>query len=396
MAKKIKVALGTIYPIKDGFVNGGVEAVAHSLINNLSQFMDIDLHVVSCNSSICSDGIEKRGNFTIHWIKTSKKYYLLNAITVNSLRVGKIYKQLKPDVIHVQGFSEYAMAVHKPSPLILTIHGVEYKSSNMMSTSHFKGVKGFMRRELIRFIVRKNISNATAITSNSGDYVPSLLREELENKKIAYIFNSVAKEYFKIGEQDSTKKVTTPYLVWAGQISERKNLIFLIQVLREVHKQIPSIRLVIIGNVSDEIYFERLKSEIETLRMQEEVLFPGHLSQSELLDWYTTATIMVMPSLEETAPMMVAQAMAAGKSVVASRVGGIPWMVADGINGLLASPFDVSEFSDKILSLLQNPELRKKIARNALNSAKCRFSPESVAEQTRDLYFSLLKGGNNK
>jgi glycosyltransferase involved in cell wall biosynthesis len=85
----------------------------------------------------------------------------------------------------------------------------------------------------------------------------------------------------------------------------------------------------------------------------------------------------------------IAEAMAAGRAVVATRVGGVPFMVADGRTGLLVEPGDVRGLADAAITLLKDPERRLAYGRAARFEAERRFRLEAVVERTIGLYNSL-------
>ncbi|MBN1865101.1 MAG: glycosyltransferase family 4 protein [Victivallales bacterium] len=116
------------------------------------------------------------------------------------------------------------------------------------------------------------------------------------------------------------------------------------------------------------------------------VIFAG---QSEDVCRYLAASdIFVMPSYYEGFGIALAEAMAAGLPVVASRVGGIPEIVSDNLDGLLCTPGSRDELAEKILSLVQNPELKDKLAVNAGSRAEF-FSEKRMLEA----YFRIYEGG---
>lgn len=93
------------------------------------------------------------------------------------------------------------------------------------------------------------------------------------------------------------------------------------------------------------------------------VRFPGRLSQTDLVAAYDQAAVVVLPSTStaESFGMVLAEANACGRPVVASRIGGMPDFVQDGHNGLLAAPGDASDLAAKILTILQDDDLARKM-----------------------------------
>lgn len=91
--------------------------------------------------------------------------------------------------------------------------------------------------------------------------------------------------------------------------------------------------------------------------------------------------------------MVIEQAMAAGKAVVATRVGGVPYLVSHGRTGLLVEHGDIAGLAEAIILLLTNDGLRARIGVQAKEEASRRFRAEVVARQTYDVYRKILEEG---
>ena len=390
MNKKIKVALGTMYPINDGFINGGVEAVALYLTQALARRDDIELHVVSCVKGLKKKKIEVRDQVIFHWLPTKSRFYLARATTVDLLRVRREYEEINPDLIHAQGFSEYALASNGKIPLLLSIHGIESLVPTTFSLNHFSGFVGYYRRLIGKYISLHSLQQADAIICNSGKYVTNILESLLKSKKKYYVFNPIADDFFHL--QSPVKNSSN--ILWVGNIHERKNLIDLIRAFAKVVGHFPETQLLIVGEVSEPGYQNRMVEEIQKYNLQTKIRFLGKISQSDLLRIYQESTLFVMTSIEETAPMALAQAMAAGKPIVATRVGGIPWMVEDGRSGVLVTPGDIEGLSDAIRKILSDKNLQDVMGKAGKLLAVEYFSATKVAERTTQVYFEMIKGKN--
>ena len=383
----MRVVLGSVYPYDESRVRGGVEAVALYLTQALAKRGDIELHVVSCNRRISRSFTERRGPVTFHWLKTGSRLYGLRAATVDAWRVKKVYREIQPDIIHTQGFTEYALAVCPVHRHLLAIHGVEPLVSRMLRTSHFRGVAGIYRRWIGPRVARQSIQKAQGIISNAGDYISTLLALWLEGKSIYPIFNPIADEFFKI---EGANEAANPIVLWVGDISERKNVLGLIEAFGMVSEHIPKAHLRLIGGVTDPRYFENVKNEITARNLWDSIEVLGRVEQTELLDAYAIASVVAMASIEETAPMAIAQALAAGKPVVATRVGGIPWMIEDGVTGYLIDVGDTQGMADRMIELLRDESKRGRMGQAGRKIARQRFAADKVAEQTVQAYRDLI------
>jgi len=388
MKNHIEVAIGTPYPLNPNNIKGGIEAVSTCLINSLSEIDEISkLHIVSCSEKIKKDKIEYRGKLIYHWVAVGQRFGLVRSITTNRNKLHKIYKKINPSIIHAQGCSEYALAAPKNIPLIVTIHGVEVYSKEMRATNHFSGFKGLYRYLFLHLINKSSIRKADAIVSIAGNYVEQIVGEELVNKKIFHIPNPVDEIFF---EQASIPEINNRIL-FVGSVIERKNLLTLFRALFLVQKFIPDVNLKIAGPIVDKSYFNQLLELIKETNVVNHIDFLGQLDQKSLIEEYDECCCFVLPSIQETAPMVVAQAMAKAKPVIASKVAGIPWMIGNDGAGILIDPRNENQLADSIMLLLNNPQKRQVIGRAAKERALKLFSPQSVIKQTIQVYNEITK-----
>jgi glycosyltransferase involved in cell wall biosynthesis len=138
--------------------------------------------------------------------------------------------------------------------------------------------------------------------------------------------------------------------------------------------------------IRDSEYYTRLQKLIHFFHLEEDVTIPGPLPLEQMLRLYTEASIMVMTSYQETAPLIIAEAMATGTPVIASRVSGIPSMVSEDTSGLLIDPHDPQEIADKIELLLHDRALRTKMQKESRKIALSRWKSEVITDKLIDLY----------
>lgn len=136
--------------------------------------------------------------------------------------------------------------------------------------------------------------------------------------------------------------------------------------------------LVVVGAGPEE---DRLRSAAAGLNVR----FVGH--QHDIASWLHAADVVVAPSRREAFGMSVAEAMACGKPVVASRVGGLPEVVDDGVTGLLVDPGDPRKLADAVRSLLEDRDLRTRMGR----AGRDRFQTSFTRQVTTDRMVSLWK-----
>ena len=101
-------------------------------------------------------------------------------------------------------------------------------------------------------------------------------------------------------------------------------------------------------------------------------------------------SLFCLPSNQETAPLVISEAMASGKPVVASNICGIPYMIRDSETGFLFDPDDAYELSEKISKIMTDEKLRIRMGKNARSDALKRWHPDIIAEKTYKLYEDIL------
>jgi glycosyltransferase involved in cell wall biosynthesis len=129
-------------------------------------------------------------------------------------------------------------------------------------------------------------------------------------------------------------------------------------------------------------------------RLDDWTRFTGWVSQGELPRYYQAADIVVVPTIaQEGLSRTSVEAMAAGKPVVASRIGGLPFTVADGATGLLCQPGDALDLARKLEMLLDDAELRRRLGLDGRRRFEEQFTWEGVIERH---YRPLIEGVTRK
>ena len=113
--------------------------------------------------------------------------------------------------------------------------------------------------------------------------------------------------------------------------------------------------------------------------------FVPPVSQAELARWYAAATLVAVPSYNESFGLVAVEAQACGTPVVAAAVGGLTTVVRDGHSGLLVEGHDELAWADALHRVVADPELRQRLAAGAVTQAR-EFSWEATAERTLDVY----------
>ena len=171
----------------------------------------------------------------------------------------------------------------------------------------------------------------------------------------------------------------------AAQFIPRKGHRVLLQALPDVVARHPRTRFVLFGQGPEE---ETIRSLCRGTPLGEHLLFAGF--REDLPDLLPGLDLLVHPALREGLGVILLQAAAAGLPAVASRAGGMPEVVRDAETGLLVPPDDPPALASALLALLDDPEWRHRLGRNARQHALDHFSLPSLARRHQALYQRLL------
>nr|WP_246456455.1 D-inositol-3-phosphate glycosyltransferase [Nocardioides mesophilus] len=180
-------------------------------------------------------------------------------------------------------------------------------------------------------------------------------------------------------------------LMFAGRIQPLKAPDVLLRAVARLLEQDPALRhrlvVPVVGGPSGSglEHPESLAQLASTLGIDDVVRFVPPVAQSELADWYAAATLVCVPSHNESFGLVAVEAQAAGTPVVAAAVGGLPTVVRDGVSGLLVEGHDPDDYARAIRRIVDQPQLRERMARAALVQASG-FAWDRTAEATIEVY----------
>jgi glycosyltransferase involved in cell wall biosynthesis len=160
----------------------------------------------------------------------------------------------------------------------------------------------------------------------------------------------------------------------------------LIVALARVRGSHPETTLRVAGGAPDPKYLDLVKRAIAHHELAGQVTLLGQLTHDELMEEYKRSAFLVLPSAQETSPMVIAELMALGKPVVATRVGGVPDLVEDGRTGFLVEPGDTPDLAERMLKLLSDPALRAAMGKLARERADQQFRNPFVAKRVHEVY----------
>lgn len=299
------------------------------------------------------------------------------------IAIAKIVKKEKIKIIHShwilpQGLVSviYKKIFNRNIKIICTAHGSDIYS--------FRGIiPTFIKRYII-----KNIDTITVVSNALKNEVWKLCMEKIpihvvsmgvdENIFNPKKFNSTIRQQFSI---------KGPFLLFVGRLSPEKGVHYLIDVMSEVVKKIPDVVLFIIGGG---ILENELKKKTKDLGLGKNIIFFGPMSHDKLSEYFATADIFIGPSMHEGFGLVFIEALMSKTCVVASNLPSISEIIKNNETGLTVDPKDLSAFSNLVVTLIHNSDLRRRVAENGYSYVKDKFSWTVVSGLYCDIITKLL------
>ena len=358
----------------------GTEIATYNIAKYLAR-KGHEVHVItSWDEGLPNESFEE--GFYVHRIRVPR--LRIGGYTLHALRELLLIKELSPDIVHAQSIPRGTACVlaRKLFGIPCVVWG---RGSDVYLPWRFKEV-------LSKFVLR----NADALIALTGHMKQKMI--ELLGKERCDIFvipNGIDYEFFSsyLGKQGSVtsepgnnKKV----VLYVGRLDPVKGVRYLVQamgILRD--RGLRNAKLLIVGDGSEKKYLEEL---VKKLGLEDYVVFAGKVSHEKIPEYMALADVFVLPSLSEGFPTVVLEAMAMGLPVIASRVGGLPWIIKDGDNGFLVEPRNPHEIAEKITFLLINDDLRTYISRRNIEKAR-EYSWENIVKKLEKVYTHIYCQG---
>lgn len=372
-------------------LSGGVAVHVTNLVKKLSKINDLDLTVISFGET---SEVLYEGKTKIVLIKARKIYYLFPFLAL--IKLSREVSKVKPDLLHLQGgnFSPYLLHVLFFSKLksVITFHS--YPTKELVAHGRLK--PNSLKYKLLRWLESYTLKKVDLFIS-VGLRLKELIIEEYGNNienKFFFIPNGINMDEFdsKIDKNLSRSKLNISneeYIIFhAKSFVQNNGQEYLIKAFPEILKKIPNSKLLLAGEGPK-------KSELikfsEKLGISNRVKFLGNINHEKIPSYLAACDIVVIPSvsigeLEETSCILLLEAMAMKKPVIASDIGGLKESIVNGKNGILIPDKDSNEIVNNVLLLFNNSSLYQKLSENAFNYVKNERKWSKIASYTMDVY----------
>lgn len=378
----MRVALVGPYPVDTSQFDGGVETSFFGLLEGLKSFDDLELHVVTFVPG--AKEVRRNGDGRVAVTYFPSPVRLNNLILYRPQRrvLREVIGALRPDIVHAQDAISYGymtLRSVRDVPVVLSVHGIVREEIKYME-SRLDRVRTWLTGPPIqRYCVRR----ARYLLEPSS--YPERYFGDLISGRVFEVGNPIGDRFF---EAETAPEPGT--VLYAGGVIPGKRVVELVEMLASVRTQVPEARLRIAGNTSDANYVAAVRARALGLGIADSVTLLGTLSPAEIVEEYRRASVFVLASAQENSPMVIAEAMAVGVPVVATRVGGVDSLVDHGKTGFLVNVGDAADLARRVSALLLDRDECAALAAAARELARRQFRSRQVAERVRDAYEQVL------
>jgi glycosyltransferase involved in cell wall biosynthesis len=310
---------------------------------------------------------------------------------VATLRLARLIRRERPDILHthtakagtVGRVAALLAGRHRPPIVVHTFHG-----------HVLRGYFGPLRSTVFRLLERWLAGHTTALIAVSPQ-----VRDDLVALHVAPPERFVVIRLgIELGERvagardgrvESRRYLGIPpdrfAVGWIGRMTAVKRTDDVLVAFKRLREDGVDAVLCMVGDGPDRPQLEQRAHELGIVR---DTLFLGY--QEEVAQFYAAFDALVLPSSNEGTPVSAIEALAAGRPVVATRVGGVPDVVEEGKDGFLVEPGATEELADRLAQLAADPELRGRMGRAGRDRVLPRYAVHRLVDDVDRLYRSLL------
>ncbi|MBA3734315.1 MAG: glycosyltransferase family 4 protein [Actinobacteria bacterium] len=310
---------------------------------------------------------------------------------VATIRLARLIRKERPQILHTHtakagtvGRVAALLAGSRRPPIVVhTFHG-----------HVLRGYFGPVRSLLFRLLERWLASRTTALIAVSPQVRDDLVALGVAPPERFVVIRLGIELGERVSGEQNGRAESRRYLGipddrfavgWIGRMTAVKRTDDVLLAFKRLRDNGVDAMLCMVGDGPDRAQLERRAHELGIMR---QVLFLGY--QEEVASFYAAFDTLVLPSSNEGTPVSAIEALAAGRPVVATRVGGVPDVVRDGEDGFLVEAGETDDLADRLERLARDPELRERMGRQGRERVLPRYAVERLVEDVDELYRSLL------
>jgi glycosyltransferase involved in cell wall biosynthesis len=366
---------------------GGAGTYASLLARGLEK-KGVDLFTISTGvKTTCEDRIYRVAiGSTTYWRRVFFSEMAMNV-------VSQLGRKCKFDLVHL---NEPHVITKRPDlPVVCTFHSTQLHELELSIEGG--GLK--TAKSIMDLVLKNPVGHLCDIVTGymsgkiicpSFDMIRLLKYCFVREKKIEVVPNGIDCKEFDIVNSDVTflgryGLEEGSFLLYVGRLHPLKGVQYLIDAFKKVKKRHEKLKLVIAGKGDFEPYLRKVASR------RKDVIFLGHVASLEVKKTlYENCLAVVVPSVYETFPMVVLEAMACGKPIIATDAGGTRLLVVQGKSGILIKPKDVTGIETAIERLLEDSDMRRRMGMFGRKLVEEEYTVEKMVDRTLRVYNSLL------
>jgi len=342
----------------------GTEVATYSLAEHLTK-RGHEVHIMTSHDGGLPH-FHKEKEFFVHRIAFPRNGTI--GIILFWAKIFLEIKKVRPDVVHAQ-----ALNTGVPALFAMKCFKIPYIVWGRGSDVYIPVRFGDTLNQLI-------LKNASAILALTNDMKTKI--NSFYSREIHVVPNGIDIKQSNPTSRSTEVKGRSKSIVFVGRLHQVKGVQYLLTAMKQIHEEIPDTRLILVGDGEER---ERLQRMVDDYKLDRCVEFVGRVPHEKIPEYLLLADIFVLPSLSEGFPVTILEAMSCGLPIVASRVGGIPDILEDGVNGYMVEAKSSDELAERLTALLKNDEMRMKISNNNLQEVR-RYSWESVTMTVESIY----------
>jgi len=256
-------------------------------------------------------------------------------------------------------------------PLVMHVHGADFDEFYQRSGS------------LVQAYIRSTFATCNKVLLLSA-YWKGFFDEHIHAGNTEILQNGVYAERFRAHH---TLPANLNRFLFLGRLGQRKGVYDLLEAIRRlVHEQGHSGLVFYLAGDGE---LQQVEEIITKQQLQQQVQLLGWLNEQQKLEWFSRVDTMVLPSYNEGLPMAILEAMAAGKIIISSTVGGIPELVKHQENGFLITPGDVEALSNYIRYVVEHPAEMQQMAVRNMQKIDSQYNLAKINARLAEIYAEI-------
>ena len=372
----MKVVLVGPYPYPGQAISGGVERVIDTLMRELAHSVELSLVVPNAPADLRHEV----AGIPIVYLRRTRGPAVLRFFTADARRVATAIRELNPDIVHYQGVAGLSRYVDRPG--VLTVHGFAHRDIL------FKPAKTWLHRllrrlaskllEMVERRYRRQIGHLIIINPHVEDGLPDVAALH------RYPVPNPVDPLYTSPSPITERRV---HIVSAGRLGRLKNTTHAVRLAASILCDKPRAQAFFYGAADNPEYLEQCRQIAADHGVSERLHFPGNVDAASLSVVLDKASVYLTTSLQETAPVAIAEALARGVAVVAPQTHGMRYMIRESENGFFLPPSDdVAAGAAVLARALEHPWDRAAMARTAQDT----YGPAQVALRTVAAYRRVI------